>query len=97
MTEGPSENLPPNWTLDGFRLGAWTILPLMPGLCELKALTFATTADAPAQTIINANRELGWNSTASFRQSKRRIGCGVPRKGLATIRHVDCECSRLRA
>ncbi len=34
---------PPPWTLDGFREGAWTILPLMPGLAAF-AMAFGTVA-----------------------------------------------------
>ena len=47
MTSQPDnstlEDLPPRWTLEGFRLGAWTILPLMPGLAAF-AMAFGTVA-----------------------------------------------------
>jgi branched chain amino acid efflux pump len=53
MTEGQSENLPPNWTLDGFRLGAWTILPLMPGLFAF-GMAFGTVAARRGFSLVDA-------------------------------------------
>src|SRR5471032_1170853 len=53
MTENQSENSPPRWTLDGFRLGAWTILPLMPGLFAF-GMAFGTVAARKGFSLIDA-------------------------------------------
>jgi predicted branched-subunit amino acid permease len=44
---------PPRWTLDGFRLGAWTILPLMPGLFAFGA-AFGTVAARKGFSLLDA-------------------------------------------
>lgn len=44
---------PPRWTLDGFRLGAWTILPLMPGLFAF-GLAFGTVAARKGFSLFDA-------------------------------------------
>ena len=47
-----SEN-PQNWTLPGFRLGAWEILPLMPGLFAF-GLAFGTVAARKGFSLLDA-------------------------------------------
>src|SRR5476651_764416 len=44
---------PPRWTLEGFRLGAWTILPLMPGLFAF-GMAFGTVAARKGFSLIDA-------------------------------------------
>ncbi len=44
---------PPRWTLEGFRLGAWTILPLMPGLFAF-GMAFGTVAVRKGFSLIDA-------------------------------------------
>jgi predicted branched-subunit amino acid permease len=46
-------DLPPRWTLPGFRLGAWTILPLMPGLFAF-GLAFGTVAARKGFSLLDA-------------------------------------------
>jgi len=48
-----SEQPPPRWTLEGFRLGAWTILPLMPGLFAF-GMAFGTVAARKGFSLIDA-------------------------------------------
>src|SRR5882757_4430474 len=44
---------PPRWTLEGFRLGAWAILPLMPGLFAF-GLAFGTVAARKGFSLLDA-------------------------------------------
>ncbi len=44
---------PPRWTLPGFRLGAWEILPLMPGLFAF-GIAFGTVAARKGFSLIDA-------------------------------------------
>ncbi len=57
MTSQPDtsklEDLPPRWTLAGFRLGAWQILPLMPGLFAF-GLAFGTVAARKGFSLLDA-------------------------------------------
>ena len=46
-------NNPPRWTLEGFRLGAWQILPLMPGLFAF-GLAFGTVAARKGFSLLDA-------------------------------------------
>jgi 4-azaleucine resistance transporter AzlC len=52
MTATPPDT-PPRWTLDGFRLGAWTILPLMPGLFAF-GMAFGTVAARKGFSLLDA-------------------------------------------
>ena len=52
MSASPDQP-PPRWTLDGFRLGAWTILPLMPGLFAF-GMAFGTVAARKGFSLIDA-------------------------------------------
>jgi predicted branched-subunit amino acid permease len=52
MTAPASEN-PPRWTLEGFRLGAWTVLPLMPGLFAF-GMAFGTVAARKGFSLLDA-------------------------------------------
>src|ERR1700692_2217881 len=52
MVTKDSEN-PPAWTLEGFRLGAWTILPLMPGLFAF-GMAFGTVAARKGFSLLDA-------------------------------------------
>lgn len=51
-TDSPGEPVP-RWTLDGFRLGAWEILPLMPGLFAF-GLAFGTVAARKGFSLLDA-------------------------------------------
>ena len=52
MSASPDQP-PPRWTLDGFRLGAWPILPLMPGLFAF-GMAFGTVAARKGFSLIDA-------------------------------------------
>jgi predicted branched-subunit amino acid permease len=45
--------IPPRWTIEGFRLGAWTILPLMPGLFAF-GMAFGTVAVRKGFSLLDA-------------------------------------------
>jgi 4-azaleucine resistance transporter AzlC len=49
----PQIDNPPRWTLEGFRLGAWTILPLMPGLFAF-GMAFGTVAARKGFSLLDA-------------------------------------------
>jgi predicted branched-subunit amino acid permease len=53
MTTNQSDILPLRWTLEGFRLGAWTILPLMPGLFAF-GMAFGTVAARKGFSLLDA-------------------------------------------
>jgi 4-azaleucine resistance transporter AzlC len=53
MAEGLSDTSPPRWTPDGFREGAWQILPLMPGLFAF-GLAFGTVAARKGFSLLDA-------------------------------------------
>ena len=48
-----AQDLPPAWTFPGFREGAWTILPLMPGLFAF-GLAFGTVAARKGFSLLDA-------------------------------------------
>ena len=52
MTSDPID-IPPRWTLEGFRLGAWDILPLMPGLFAF-GMAFGTVAARKGFSLLDA-------------------------------------------
>src|ERR1700692_1332908 len=52
MVTKDSEN-PPAWTLEGFRLGPWPILPLMPGLFAF-GMAFGTVAARKGFSLLDA-------------------------------------------
>jgi hypothetical protein len=53
MNTSQSDKAAPRWTMDGFRLGAWEILPLLPGLFAF-GMAFGTVAASVCPARIRA-------------------------------------------